>query len=469
MASSGCMPLGGTHGSGGLPPAAKGSSTSPPWTASSGGLPPAAEGSSSSPSLTASSGGLPPAVGFKSIPSGNWADDFKQVVQPWRASLGQQQRPLVVHSGFTGLGTHALACHATGVHIMDEVGAEPKVAAKTFLKHNALMAEHHFDDIRLVTSLHGGMCAQCMKECPAPGTRADLFMAGFSCQPFSPQRGKSLQTLPPSSHPLFESSRLVVEHLLAREPRGAILENTTGILSENTYDGERQSAMEWLRGQVSSKYFMSWTHLNLRYWSSMDRPKCWMFLVHKDTGSQEIADLAVHMAAEIEATRQRLGPPEPLSAFLWPAGTMEWREHVLSGLAGGRPHASSGGMPPASSGGLPPASSGGLPLPAAAACPLLSGRSSAPACGSNGPPEASQAMPATHCSARRCGGSRASHASARSWRSTCSTHASLQASPPWILQPSRQLNKTWCAMSLRTQHGRCGGAAAAACRPSAPA
>lgn len=142
------------------------------------------------------------------------------------------RRPLVVHSAFTGLGSHAKVLSELQVPFHDVAGCDPKATARQWLEHNALAPAHLYHTIKELTA-GSGVChclpaAGAGRSCSAVGADprfVDLFVAGFCCQPYSQQRRGPLD---PTSHPLFHTAAETVQYIRAKQPRTLILENTLG-------------------------------------------------------------------------------------------------------------------------------------------------------------------------------------------------------------------------------------------------
>ena len=180
--------------------------------------------------------------------------------------------------------------------------AEPKAHAKLFQINNGLMAQHHYDDLRVLLEGSSAYCASCHKLCQPPPERPDLFLAGFSCQPFSSMRKKHMKATPPNKHAKFDALPLVVEYCMKRQPRLAVLENTKGFGCEMEIDGRRVVGCEWLREQLSSVYFMSWVSLDLRAWVNVRRPRLWIFGYTKTLARRQRQTRRAHLQSRSRLT-----------------------------------------------------------------------------------------------------------------------------------------------------------------------
>ena len=275
---------------------------------------------------------LPSSVKGPSVAT--WAAHILEATKESRAGLGAQLRPLIIHGGFSGIGSHARVLQETGVDFKETASAEPKEHAKRFLSYNGLLAEHHYDDLQTVTTGSPAHCACCHGICHPPPDRPDLFLAGFSCQPFSKMRQKTMKATPPSKHAKFNALALLVEYCIRRQPRLVVLENTKGFGHEMEIDGRKVVGCQWLQDKLSSLYYTSWVALDSKAWVNVRRPRLWIFLVHKDTGSQRTADLAVSFASQVQAHRSQGSPDSLQTDYMLQPGTPEWEKEVLAGQAG---------------------------------------------------------------------------------------------------------------------------------------
>lgn len=256
-----------------------------------------------------------------------------------------QLRPLTVHSGFTGLGSHSRVLSELGVHFTDLAGCDPKPESHEWLREQGLTPAHLFQDIAAMTA--AVQCHTCQPgPCSMAPARPDLYVGGFCCQPYSQMRADRRRR-PAQDHPLFQTTRDQVAYLAAWQPRVALLENTPGICHVGTYDGQELSGLQWLAQQLSQQYAVAHVILNLAAWVAISRPRVWIVCVHVDVGAERamrMAREAAHMASAIESARSS-SPPEPLSGYLFQPGTPDYTRAVGAAMAGTRPPAISGPRP----------------------------------------------------------------------------------------------------------------------------
>ena len=259
------------------------------------------------------------AVHRQGLDNTRWSEHVHASIASVLRLLGTQQRNLVVQSGFSGMGTHALAWNVAplALRITESAGADRKHAAQVFARCHGLMGTHFYEDFAALSSADGGYCVKCHQWCPVPTVRPDMFLAGFPCQPFSPMRRRGRDGFViPSEHHGFEGTRLLIQYLRRVQPRSAVLENSLGIDHTSEIAGQQQSGLEFLQGQIQDLYFMATTVLDVCAWVSIRRPRFWIFLVHRDIGSQDVANDAALRAQAVQQQRQAAGPPTEFSRFV---------------------------------------------------------------------------------------------------------------------------------------------------------
>jgi site-specific DNA-cytosine methylase len=298
-----------------------------------------------------------------------WAHHLRTCTRDARASLGAQRRPLRVHSAFSGMMSHGQVFRDLGFDFVDLVAAEPKEHARKFAQQNGLWPQHYYRDIRTIIAREAAPCGPCQSACVPPSDHPDVFVAGFSCQPFSQMRGKHLTQIPPHKHAKFDGLSLTAEYLRIWRPLSAVLENTVGFgrigkfgsaaisraadsirgspeetaeteTEEETEEEDLMSGPTWLREHLKDLYFIAWVKLNSTAWIKKRRPRLWIVAVSTDVGTQAMADEACRIAADLQRQRS-LFPAATLADVVSPPGSAEerdylWHLSVSAELADGR-------------------------------------------------------------------------------------------------------------------------------------
>ncbi len=261
----------------------------------------------------------------------DWPNILGQVVTPKRQSLGlgEQLRPLLVHGGFAGLGSHSRMLKEVGIAATELVTAEPKEHAVKFMFQNDLLGEHVIDNVRDMIPGAECECRRCMRRCRLSTARPDVFFGGFPCQAFSTMRTDAPR---PEEHDTWVSCESLVTYLLATQPRAAVLENTPGFNKRKMCDKEPQTGLCWLASQVQDLFYMNVVDLDLLDWIDVRRRRIWIFLTHKDTGTQDTVDRARHIALEIQGRCTQHCKAHIEDLMLQP-GTRSWETQVNVGLS----------------------------------------------------------------------------------------------------------------------------------------
>ncbi len=261
-----------------------------------------------------------------------------------------QHRDLIVHSAFTGMGSHARVLAELGLRFHDVIGADPKQIAQAWRETNNVTAMHCYEDVRHIHTSDIGHA-----PCGVAGSthhdhllheRPDLCFGGFSCLPFTSMRSNRT-TVPAACHPEFKHAQYQVDYLMKVQPRGAVLENTLGFgrllrglaeRTETSHVGEEfdQTGVAWFKQQTQSLYHMAVVELDLCVWVEMRRPRLWMLLVHRDIGAQAAADAARDLALHIQRTRSER-PALLVRDFMFAQGSPEWARAVGTGMSGPPP------------------------------------------------------------------------------------------------------------------------------------
>ena len=258
------------------------------------------------------------AVGSRSI---EWHDWLHEFLRPTKERWGRQRRKLLAESMFTGMNPLAFCLAQGGIDIDDRIGAEQKVHAHTFMRNNRVLPKHCYKE-----------ADDMMKAGLAPSQpgydRADIFSAGFPCQPYSTQARFKLQ---PTTHPLFRFTLLTIDYIKRTQPRLVLLENTIGFSQVADYFGDERSGLDLLQEALGSLYHIGWSKMNLSTWLDCHRPRLYIWLIAKDVGTSEDCDAIGEQIRFLESSR-----PERFRAhvedFMFACGSEQWRQQVLLGL-----------------------------------------------------------------------------------------------------------------------------------------
>ena len=217
-------------------------------------------------------------------------------------------KPLIVHSAFTGLGSHAKVLDELCIPFIDAFSCDPKGSAVDWMRENHCLATHHYATLRQVIDGQGD-CATCGGHCDSRrrDTRSvDLFFAGFCCQPYSKQ-ARSGKT--PQEHPLWYTTTETIEYVQRLKPRAFILENTLGFLVIREYEEGKPatSGYKWLKGCLP-EYVVQCMELDLKRWVSISRPRVWIVGIRRDVGTQAAANAVRGLATDVEEARAEQVP-----------------------------------------------------------------------------------------------------------------------------------------------------------------
>lgn len=204
-----------------------------------------------------------------------WRRPLLRAAAPHFAKLGRQARPLVLTTACSGMGAPSVLLRILGIDFLELYSSDPKVAAQHFRRLYGPQAQHHFNDIQEATSSHltPSYCTIHDRECKLTYQEADLFVAGFPCQPFSSQRSQRYRKSKPPSHPGYPVSEMVVEALRVTRPRAALLENVMGMSHQDSEDGgsELQSFLDKVAS--TNMYHISVLRVSLGAWVRAERQR----------------------------------------------------------------------------------------------------------------------------------------------------------------------------------------------------
>lgn len=257
----------------------------------------------------------------KAIDRTLWHEWLQERIRPRREGLGVQRRPLILESMFTGMNASAFVLQVGGLAYEDRVGAEKKSYAHTFMQDNGIAPARCFEKAEDLAA---------SDVCGSATSPADLFVAGFPCQPYSSQARKVAN---PVAHPLFRSMDLMIGYIRSSAPRVVILENTVGFQNVADFAGTMCTGVDYLVARLGDMYSIEHKTMNLRVWLDVNRPRLWIWLVRRRVGTD--ADLRAKvvgkLAVDIESSR-----PVHLRAsvhdFMIKSGSAEWREKVAMPL-----------------------------------------------------------------------------------------------------------------------------------------
>ena len=154
-----------------------------------------------------------------------WPAELRQGLRATGQAPFPEEKVLIVHGGFVGLGSHARVLKIFDVKFQEVLGAERKPHAIQFLRQNGL---NHYKEFASILQPRAMDCVCCPGPCPVPQQRPDIAFLGFDCQPFSSMRAAHMRTLPPSKHEGFASYLKVLQFLRTVRPRVAVVENSMG-------------------------------------------------------------------------------------------------------------------------------------------------------------------------------------------------------------------------------------------------
>ena len=269
----------------------------------------------------------PPREARSRSPPQRWGEQHPRSIQ-WHEWLrgfvaqagmpqGQQARKLIIESMFTGMNPIAWSLAHGGIDVDDLIGAECKEHARAFMRKNRVMPKQCYKDV-IEMSAAGLAPSQ-------PGyVRADIFVAGFPCQPYSSQARKKLE---PTKHPLYKYSGVTFDHILHTRPRVALLENIVGFAQVADYFGAMRSGLDLMQEKLGPVYHIGWSRMNLSTWLDCSRPRLYIWLIAKDVGTSADCGAIGRQIRLLESSR-----PERFCArvedFMFKCGSDEWRRRV---------------------------------------------------------------------------------------------------------------------------------------------
>ena len=113
--------------------------------------------------------------------------------------------------------------------------------------------------------------------------RADIFVSCLPGQPFSRMTRRSTR-LSPQDHPLYKEFEVVCEYINKTEPKTCLLENVNKL------------SMMLLREALGNKYHIAHSMVDQTDWTDSRRSREFIWCLHKDCGSEEVARAAGNLA-----------------------------------------------------------------------------------------------------------------------------------------------------------------------------
>ena len=152
------------------------------------------------------------------------------------------------------------------------------------------MGHHHYDCISSISNPGSDetVCSRCDEKCNAVNDhQVDFFAGGFPCQPWSTQRQCHMRSAPPHEHHGLPAVRFLISDLLPQLPRSFLLENVIGLPIKQEYPGGQWlTGPEFLRQKLGAEYHISEVIIDLTPWVFMQRPRVWIFGIHKSIGTK---------------------------------------------------------------------------------------------------------------------------------------------------------------------------------------
>ena len=161
----------------------------------------------------------------------DWADHMRAALAGWQPRVGLQLRPLLVDSACSGLCTEEYALRRLGLlRYEHRCAADPKPSVVAFSVAEGV-TQHHFMHLTDLLQdyaecrTHGRRCATVGNPCYP---RADIFVAGISCRPFSTLRPGRFAPDSVEGHGDAGLFNECLQHFEKNKPHAFILENVPG-------------------------------------------------------------------------------------------------------------------------------------------------------------------------------------------------------------------------------------------------
>ncbi len=222
------------------------------------------------------------------------------------------KEPLVLHTGFSGIGSVGEALSCLGISFHEECAIEQKKSAYKFVRDNCRQPHCWLTDVE--ATLRDGQC-HCLvhdRVCKLPSAkRPDLLVSGFPCRPYSAIRPGSDVAEDRRNHPDFKKTRWALEHLRQLRPRAALFENVPNFTSGNTIAGTSH-IKEFCQEARSIGYSVAWDLMDLAPWVGANSKRAYIWCIDSEMALP--ATDAKTLAKEFQAMRAHGGPPAPLSS-----------------------------------------------------------------------------------------------------------------------------------------------------------
>ena len=273
----------------------------------------------------------------------DWVDFLKEKTADRRRELGQQTRPLVMHTLFSGQNSPDQVLRDLDVKFVVPVAAEKKPHARRFCAQNGLAPSgHYFTDVAPLVSIGKGPCStHGGEQCSLPHEKADLLVAGFPCTPFSFARSGARDKESVRRHPDFEKMVWTIDYILITRPRMFLLENVPGFAGKDSElkDSGGHSFYDDLKKRFEeSDYAVDHSFLELGPWIEAGSTRLYAFGAETSEGSDALCRDASRMAYQLQRLRTSAGCPKPWRSCLVQRGSHEWLQAEACWLAAAVSH-----------------------------------------------------------------------------------------------------------------------------------
>ena len=257
----------------------------------------------------------------------HWADWLKEETAAKRQRLGKQKRKLVLHTAFSGQSSPEQTLRDLDVACDNAIAAECKAHARRFCSQNGLApSQHYFTDFEPVASTGVGPCCKHNASCRLPPAKADLFVAGFPCTPYSHQRYGARDEASVREHPEFKKMSWTIDYIVRTKPRLFLLENVPSFAGKDSElkDIAAHSFYEELKEPLEEHgYSLDIAFLKLRPWVEASSTRLFIFGAERSLHCDNLCRDASRMAYQLEE-RRALCPPVPWRSCLLRFGSPEW-------------------------------------------------------------------------------------------------------------------------------------------------